>query len=136
MMQEARLIVPIHYHAAEAFAIERILLETFGGWTQTHGAGMWRDEKGNNISEPVRIYDIACEQCLATIIALKDCARILLDAGESAVYIRWPNGKVHFATKENLDSLLTDDVSGAISTDPEWAAEVTRLRKRREEKND
>ena len=69
---EARLILPtepsrgshlqaVHYQV-ELVKLERLLVETFGGYTQTEGIGAWRAPQGSIVRERVRIYLFAYDR--------------------------------------------------------------------------
>lgn len=101
-MKEARLIVPVHYNdGTEAngpnVMVQDWLVGVFGGFTLTEGKGGWRDPKGNTVTEPVNVYDVAMADNAEAISHLFEIARKVKNVMEQqAVYVRLPNGLVQF----------------------------------------
>lgn len=104
MLKEARIVMPIIGDGADVDhdKLRNDLLNAFGGYTYTRGAGAWRNSFGQSIIDSVGVYDIALE-------ADRDASwdqlfQIAMAAGrelkQEAVYIRYPDGTVEI-TKVN-----------------------------------
>lgn len=101
-MREFSFIVPLNantLHSAHgpenAFGkINTLLLDRFGGYTETHGQGVWKNpDTGEVFNETVAVYSFAAPAACGND-TLNECIRILKDAGEIAVYRKYPNGSV------------------------------------------
>lgn len=94
VMQEYRVILPddtpIQMRAAKWF--EKMLLQSFGGFTKSFGAGMWQDPATDKVfSESVVIFDVAIDPALAEDLRAF-AVTAAGQANELTVYFRRPSG--------------------------------------------
>ena len=101
MITEARLILPNATNDgrelnAEHASLRLRLAETFGGFTAIKADGGWSGE-GGFVSEPVTLYDIACEPSHETERKLRELAQwARMAAEQEAIYLRLPSMIVEF----------------------------------------
>lgn len=96
-MREARITLPDHpYTSTGAAYLRRVLLERFGGYTETHGNGAWEDRRtGKVIQEPVRVWDVALAPSPENEALLREAAATAgLLADQGCVYLRQADGEV------------------------------------------
>lgn len=80
---ETQINVPVSVGDECLGKIEHLLVTYVGGFTLTRGNGAWRAER-----EPVIIYH--CAGLPFPVVEL--CAQYVIDAGQTDVYIRLPDG--------------------------------------------
>jgi hypothetical protein len=82
---ETRLVAPLSVGSLAMLRVEQILVNSdTGGFTKSGGIGAWRDDR-----EPIAIYDVAG----LSFETLSKCADVLLDAGQTDIYVRLPDGR-------------------------------------------
>jgi len=82
----------IQKHLASIFG------DKFGGFTQTNVRGFWRGDHGKDYEQEMLEFEVAVNVGReATVTDLMDIAKWLkIAAKQEAVYLRLPDGKVHF----------------------------------------
>jgi hypothetical protein len=114
--KEARIILPASGDLNVIRAVETRLVAAFGGFTKVTAWGAWRAPSGLTDSEPVYVYDVATPAFMGgdviemdrawygateTLVDIaRDAAR---DLKQAAVYLRLPDGEVHFVTPSGRD---------------------------------
>jgi hypothetical protein len=106
-MRIATIILPTHDNAgaslgAEADALRNMLLDSFGGFTESDTRGAWRDPATRKVYvEPSTRFDIACEDSARTRVALLDIARHMARvARQECIFLAYPSGEVDFISAQ------------------------------------
>jgi hypothetical protein len=96
-MKEARIILPYDPdNVAPHAQLRQELMNAYGGYTSFNGVGAWRSDKAD-IIEPIVVYDVAMADLSHDCIVLFGIAkRICAAAQQECVYVRAPDGYVHF----------------------------------------
>lgn len=101
MLKEARIVMPDfpldgHPDPKAHSVLKAALVNTFGGYTASHGTGGWMAPDGRLMMDSVAIYDVAINAERGTDLA--QLAQIAATAGralkQQAVYVRYPDGDV------------------------------------------
>lgn len=100
-LREARVVCPIASAYSRPQARDRIedsIVTRFGGFTKTYANGAWRNpDNGEIVSEPVIVYDVAVSDdptAAKDLIAVAQ--QIKREFAQECVYLRFPDGEVHF----------------------------------------
>ncbi len=101
-LREARLIVPPHandgtQHWDNVEAVRALLIDGFGGYTETQGAGGYVMASGKTKTEPVVVFDIAMPLTHDAKKTLRAIALFVLRVQkQETVYVRYANGLIEF----------------------------------------
>lgn len=95
-MKEARIVLPDHpWTSFAAHFVRKRLIRHFGGYTETHGHGAWRDGEGQTLRETVRVWDVAIDETdVGKGMLLEIAQRAGHLAEQECVYVRFGDGTV------------------------------------------
>lgn len=124
-MREARIILPTHgngVYGEDALTIHALargkLVLAFGGITVSAGLGIWKSPEGEEIEEPILIYDIAVGRNLIYDVREANTAdatirRIAVGAAKAlkqhSVYVRYTTGDVEIIPIPANDNAQTEE---------------------------
>lgn len=110
-MRLATINLPTHDNAGVSLAVEtdflrNLILDNFGGFTETSARGAWKDDAtGIVYREPVTVFSIGMDATLENASLLRLLAgRIARDAAQVCVFITQANGDVEFVSPETVDA--------------------------------
>lgn len=121
MLKEARIILPAYDNTnnpltGEHTKLRMALTVAFGGFTLTLGHGTYVTRDGAISREPVSIYDVAMpDDDNAVLITI--AGRVAFAARQETVYVRLPDGTVHFVPPSPGRSGLASEFDAAGGTD-------------------
>ena len=94
-LREAKLIIPLDGCGDAIPYAEEFILAQWGGFTAALCDGAWRDDLGQIIREPSRVYTIAMEPNGDSRVKLHRLGAIVADMGrQNCVYVRHASGIV------------------------------------------
>ncbi|XAI96022.1 hypothetical protein [Microcystis phage Mwe-JY26] len=110
-MRIAQINLPTHDNegfplVAETDMLRHMLLDVFGGFTETSGNGVWRDGSNGTIyREPVTVFQIACPDTLESAGHLRSMAGAMArEARQVCVFLVLPSGAVEFVEPVKLEA--------------------------------
>lgn len=100
-MREAALILPVRDNAGRSVSaahtqLSSLLVDSFGGYTQRHCEGAWRDDTGHVHKDSSSEYAVAADWNDAKRDKLERIARVVgRKARQLSVYVRHDDGTVN-----------------------------------------
>lgn len=108
-MRIATINLPTHDNAgvplaAETDTLRNMLLDSFGGFTESDARGAWRDPADSKLYvEPVTRFDVACEDNSESESSLRRiAAHMAREARQVCIFLVLPSGSVEFVEAESV----------------------------------